>query len=103
PRPFEIKVFGPDLAQLEAYGAQLGEKLGKVEGLEDLYNGVSEPAAEMGMTVKVAEANRAGLTPEQVAQQVSGALLGVEAGNMRLDDRSIGIRTRAPGFVRFDP
>jgi len=102
PRPFEIKVFGSDLAQLEAYGVQLGAKLETVDGLEDFYNGVSEPAAEMGMSVKVAEANRVGLTPEQVAEQVSGALLGVEAGSMRLDDRSIGIRVRAPDSVRFD-
>ena len=35
--------------------------------------------------------------------QVSGALLGVQAGEMRLDDRSVGVRVRAPDSVRFDP
>ena len=34
---------------------------------------------------------------------VSGALLGVEAGAIQLDDRSVGIRVRAPDSVRFDP
>jgi multidrug efflux pump subunit AcrB len=55
------------------------------------------------MTVHQAEANRIGLTPVQVADQVSGALLGQQAGEIRLDDRSVGVRVRAPDSVRFDP
>ena len=55
------------------------------------------------MTINQAEANRVGLTPAQVADQVSGALLGEPAGEIRLDDRSIGVRVRAPDSVRFDP
>ena len=61
--PVEIKLFGPDLAALESYGEKLGEKLEKVDGLEDVYNGVSEPGAELLMHVKTAEANRLGMTP----------------------------------------
>ena len=55
------------------------------------------------MAINAAEANRVGLTPEQVGAAVSGALLGVDAGEMRLDDRSIGVRVRAPDSVRYDP
>ena len=55
------------------------------------------------MTINQAEANRVGLTPQQVADEVGGALLGVPAGEMRLDDRSVGVRVRAPDSVRFDP
>jgi CzcA family heavy metal efflux pump len=102
PRPFEIKLFGSDLTLLESYGKKLGEKLEKVEGLEDLFNGVSEPSAEMAMTINTAEANRVGMTPDEVSTQVSGALLGVDAGALRLEDRSVGIRARAPDSVRFD-
>lgn len=102
-RPVEVKLFGPDLGALEAYGAKLGAKLEAVPGIEDLYDGVSEPAAEMEMTVSSAEANRIGMTPDQVSAQVSGALLGVEAGVVRTEDRSVGVRVRAPDSVRFDP
>ncbi len=101
--PVEIRLFGQDLAQLEAYGTSLGEKLEPVEGLEDLFNGVSEPSAELAMSVAGAEANRVGLTPEQVSSAVSGALLGVDAGEVRLDDRSVAVRVRAPDSVRFNP
>ncbi|HMC57485.1 MAG TPA: efflux RND transporter permease subunit [Gemmatimonadaceae bacterium] len=100
--PVEVKLFGPDLAQLEAYGEKLGEKLEEVPGIEDLFNGVSEPTAELAMSINQAEANRAGMTPADVASQVQGALLGVDAGTMRLEDRSVNIRARAPDSVRFD-
>ncbi len=101
-KPVEIKLFGPDLATLEAYGKQLAASLEPIPGLEDLYNGVSEPSAEMAMAVSAAEANRAGLTPDQVTSAVSGALLGVMAGEVRLEDRSVAVRVRAPDSVRFN-
>jgi CzcA family heavy metal efflux pump len=102
-RPVEIKLFGSDLGTLEAYGKQLEPKLSKIDGLEDVFNGVTEPSAEMMMTISTAEANRAGLTPDQVAGAVSGALLGEPAGEIRLEDRSIGVRVRAPDSVRLSP
>jgi multidrug efflux pump subunit AcrB len=102
-RPVEIKLFGLDLNALEAYAKQLEPKMSKVDGLEDFFSGVAEPSAEMDMTVNQAEANRAGLTPQQVSDATSSALLGVPAGDLRLDDRSVGVRVRAPDSVRFDP
>lgn len=101
--PIEIKLFGADLDALEAYGTKLGERIEKVDGVEDFFNGVVEPTAELAMTVNQAEANRIGLTPLRVSEQVTGALLGIDAGQVRLADRSIGIRVRAPDSVRFDP
>jgi len=101
-RPVEIKLFGPDLEGLERYAQQLAPSLEKISGLEDLFDGVSEPSAEMAMTVDEAEANRVGLNPDQVGASVSGALLGVPAGEIRLEDRSIPVRVRAPDSVRFN-
>jgi len=101
-RPVEIKLFGADLNELEAYARSLDPALSKVDGMEDFYNGVAEPAPELLMHVDAAEANRAGLTPDQVAASVNGALLGVPAGQLRLQDRSIAVRVRAPDAVRGD-
>src|SRR5690349_21221400 len=102
-RPVEIKMFGPDMNALEAYAKKLEPKMSKVDGIEDYFNGVSEPSAEMDMTINQAEANRVGLTPTQVADEVSGALLGEPAGEIRLEDRSVAVRVRAPDSVRFNP
>ncbi|MGH7655992.1 MAG: efflux RND transporter permease subunit [Gemmatimonadaceae bacterium] len=102
PEPVEIKFFGSDLAALQQYAGVVGPKIGKIEGLDDFFGGIGEPAAEMQMKVRGAESARMGLTPEQVSSEVSGALLGVPAGEIHLDDRSIGIRVRAPDSVRFN-
>ena len=56
--PVEIKLFGPDLGALEAYAQRVEPDLAKIEGIEDFYNGVSEPSAEMMMTINGAEASR---------------------------------------------
>jgi CzcA family heavy metal efflux pump len=102
-KPVEIKLFGEQLEQLEGYAKSLGSKVADVNGVEDLYSGVSEPAAEMKLRIRSAEAARVGMDPEQVGAAVSGALLGVEAGEIRRDDRAIGVRVRAPDSVRYDP
>ncbi len=101
-RPVEVKLFGPDLAALEAYARKLEPSMSKIDGIEDFYNGVSEPSAELEMMVSGAEANRIGLTPTQVGKVVAGALLGAPAGEIRLDDRVVGVRVRAPDSVRFN-
>src|SRR5205823_312882 len=74
-----------------------------VQGLEDLYNGVAEPSPELMMRVNQAEADRIGMTPEDVGTTVSAALLGTEAGEIRAEDRPVGVRVRAPDSVRYDP
>jgi CzcA family heavy metal efflux pump len=101
-RPVEVKLFGADLDALEGYAKKLEPDMSKVDGVEDFFNGVAEPAPELTMTIKTAEANRLGLTPDQVATSVSSAMLGVPAGQIRLQDRSINIRVRAPDDVRND-
>ena len=102
-RPIEVKLFGANLEALEAYARSVAPALGKVEGVEDLYDGVSEPSAEMLMRVNGAEASRLGLSPQQVGEALSASLLGVNAGEVRTQDRAIGVRVRAPDSVRFDP
>ena len=102
-RPVEIRFFGQDLTALETYAQKVGPQIEKVDGIEDLYNGVAEPSAEMQMELNEAESNRVGLTPDQVQSAVSGALIGIKAGEVRLDDRSIGVRVRAPDSVRYNP
>jgi multidrug efflux pump subunit AcrB len=101
--PVEVKLFGQDLDALEKYAESLEPEMSKIDGIEDFYNGVSEPSAELLMKIDESEAKRIGLTPEGVGAAVSGALLGVNAGEVRLDDRSIGIRVRAPDSLRNDP
>lgn len=102
-KPVEVKLFGPDLMVLERYAASVTPDIEKISGIEDFYNGISEPTAEMSMAIDAAEAARIGMTPDQVSAAAGGALLGVSAGEVRLEDRSVAVRVRAPDSVRFDP
>jgi multidrug efflux pump subunit AcrB len=102
-KPIEIKLFGERLDTLEAYARRLAPELEGVRGLADLYNGVSQPSAELLMRVNQAEADRIGMTPEDIGSAVSAALLGTAAGEMRAEDRPVAVRVRAPDSVRYDP
>ena len=102
-RPVEIKLFGEPLDTLEAYARRLAPDLGHINGLADLYDGVSEPSAELLMRVHQAETDRLGITPADVGTAASAALLGVRAGEIRTEDRPVGVRVRAADSVRFDP
>ncbi len=101
--PVEIKLFGSDITELESYATSLDSAMAAVSGLEDYFSGVVEPTAEMEMNIASVEANRRGLNPAAVSEVVSSALLGAGAGEIRLDDRSVGVRVRAPDSVRFNP
>ncbi len=101
-RPVEIKMFGEQLDQLDAYAQQVAPDMQKVDGLADLFSGVSEPSPDLMLKVKAAEAARIGMTPEQVGADVSGSIRGVMAGQIRRNDRSVDVRVRAPDSVRFD-
>jgi multidrug efflux pump subunit AcrB len=102
-RPVEIKLYGEPLDTLEAYARRLAPALEKIDGMEDLYDGVSEPTAELLMRVNQAEAERFGMAPVDLGSAVGAALLGVDAGEIRVEDRPVAVRVRAPDSVRFDP
>src|SRR5881296_3857539 len=102
-RPVEVKLYGERLDTLEAYARRLAPALERIAGLQDLYNGVSEPTAELLMRVNQAVADRIGMTPVDVGTAVGAALLGVQAGEIRTEDRPVAVRVRAPDSVRFDP
>lgn len=100
-KPVEIKMFGSQLDTLERYAASIAPKMQAIDGIADVFSGVSEPAAEMLLQVNEAEANRIGLDPQEVGSEVSGAFLGVYAGQLRLEDHTIDVRVRAPDSFRY--
>jgi CzcA family heavy metal efflux pump len=102
-KPVEIKLFGERLDSSEAYAQRLASDLEGIQGLEDLFNGVVEPSPELMMRINQAEADRIGMTPEDVGSTVSAALLGMAAGEIRTGDRPVGVRVRAPDSVRYNP
>jgi CzcA family heavy metal efflux pump len=102
PTPIEVKIFGDDPAVLEQTAEPVEEMLGKIDGVVDIV-GMQRGNPEVTWTVNQAAAGRAGLTVEQVAQQLSAAWLGEASTDLRLLDRRVPVRVRLPDSVRFDP
>ena len=102
PTPVEVKIFGDDPAVLEQTAEPVEDMLGKIDGVVDIV-GMQRGNPEVTWTVDPAAAGRAGLTVEQVAQQLSAAWLGEASTDLRLLDRRVPVRVRLPDSVRFDP
>ena len=102
PTPIEVKIFGDDPEVLEQTAEPVEEMLGKIDGVVDIV-GMQRGNPEVTWTVDPAAAGRAGLSVEQVAQQLSAAWLGEASTDLRLLDRRVPVRVRLPDSVRFDP
>jgi CzcA family heavy metal efflux pump len=103
PRPLEVKIFGPDYAQIHRIADELADKIKGVRGLVDLYSGDERPAPEIRYVMRRDAIARFGATPDGVTTQLDSALLGTQVGAIRRFDRLVNVRVRYPDPVRFDP
>jgi CzcA family heavy metal efflux pump len=102
PSPVEIKLFGEDQAQLAETAKSLADKLGKIKGIVDVKSGVVEAGPELVAHIDPVRAGRAGLTPDAVAQQMQGAMLGDIVTQIIQGDRQVPVRVRYPAAYRSD-
>ena len=101
PQPVEVKIFGDDINELEKLSDEIGPKLQAVKGLVD-FKSVTKGNPEIVFDVDTASAGRLGMTPADIATQVSNGLLGVTKSELRESDRTIPIRVRFPDSFRFN-
>jgi Cu/Ag efflux pump CusA len=102
PRPIEVKLFGPDYAKLHEIADSLAEKIQKLPGLVDLYDGHERDAPNLRFAMRRDEIARLQTNPDEVTAQLEASLAGVQVGSFRKLDRLIGVRVRYPNTVRFD-
>ncbi len=101
PAPIEVKIFGPDPAELERLGQAVGERLASDADLDDLFNGVQGNVPTLRVDVVGNSAARLGVAPAQVINDLAVSLAGREAGYVRVGDQRIAVRVRMPDNVRF--
>jgi len=102
PTPLEVKVFGDDPATLEGLAARVETAIGAVAGVVDVV-GMQKGNPEVEWQVDPVAASRAGLTVDDVANQLSAAWLGTVATELRLLDRTVPVRVRLSDLERSDP
>jgi CzcA family heavy metal efflux pump len=101
PEPVEVKLFGNSMPELEKLASEIGPKVQAIPGIVD-YKAIQKGNPEIVYHVDAALAGRAGMTVDQVSQQVSAGLLGETETSLRQADRTIGIRVRFPDSFRFN-
>lgn len=101
PEPVEIKIFGNDMDTLEKVADEIEPKLVKIPGVVD-FKGLQKGNPEIVFHVDPALAGRAGLTADQVTQQVGAGLLGLTETQLREADRAVDIRVRFPDAFRYN-
>jgi len=100
--PIEVKIFGDDSRTLAGLADQVQHEMEGVKGVVDLV-GPQQGAPETTWQIDPEAAGRAGLTVEQVQNQLAAAWLGQPATDLRLGDRSVPVRVRYPDADRYDP
>ncbi len=100
--PLEVKIFGDDTSTLSRLAEQVQNKMEGVKGVVDLV-GPQRGAPELTWRIDLEAAGRAGLTAEQIQDQLAVAWAGETATHLQVGDRAIPVRVRYPDRDRFDP
>jgi CzcA family heavy metal efflux pump len=103
PRPLEVRVMGEDQAVLARVAADVEKRLDGTPHLVDYYRGVEDEVPLLRYAPDSDAAVRAGLLPEDVADDLETALRGRVVGTVPYFDRLVPVRVRFPDEVRYDP
>ena len=95
PDPIEIKLFSPDLAWLEKNAPRVEAQIKKIPGVVDTFDGLTETGPSINLRVRPADAERFGLTAQDIADAVNTALLGQVSSYVLQGDRIVNIRVMA--------
>jgi len=104
PKPIEVKLFSNDLAFLQKKAPEIEEELKKVPGVVDSFNGLTYTGPSITLRVRQPDAQRFGITADDIATAVNIAKLGKTASSVLEGDRVIAIRVvgDATQFNRID-
>ena len=95
PQPIEVKLFSTDIEFLKRKAPEVKAELEKVRGVVDTFDGLITAGPSLQFRVRYAEAQRFGLTAEDVATAVNTAMLGQTASAVIEGDRVVNIRVLA--------
>ncbi|MEO1094987.1 MAG: efflux RND transporter permease subunit [Cyanobacteria bacterium J06638_28] len=100
--PIELRVYGSDIAQLRAIGNDLRYELSQVDQVIHTSASLTEALPKLALQVDEAQARRAGLDNQAIAQQLQGTLDGSVGGSILDDTETMPVRVRVPDAKRGD-
>ena len=103
PEPVQIKLFNPDPELLSRVARRVADEIGKVPGVVDVQNGIDNTISGPATSFEVDSglATRLGFTTQEVAEDATAILDGVEAPNALIrNGRPYAIRVRLGAETR---
>ncbi|HUV66399.1 MAG TPA: efflux RND transporter permease subunit [Sedimentisphaerales bacterium] len=92
PKPIEVKLFSTDIEFLKREAPQIETEIKKVKGVVDTFDGLMITGPSLDLRLRSRDADRFGLTTDDVAAAVETAMLGQTASAVLEGDRLIDIR-----------
>ncbi len=100
PQPIEVKLFSTDQAWLKKKAPEVEERLKKIPGVVDTFNGLVYAGPTIDLRVRPVDAQRFGLTADDIARAANTAMLGQTASSVLEGDRIVDIRVKVdPGRI----
>lgn len=100
--PIEVRVFGPDLDELQALGKTVRRVLSETPGVIHTQSDLSEALPKLRLEVDEASARLAGLDNQAIARQLDATLEGAFGGSVLEATENLPIRVRVTGSSRSD-
>ena len=100
PQPIEVKLFGPDLAQLQVLAPRVAKQLGKIPGVVEVLDGLRIAGDAIEVRVDRARAGVEGLDPAEVSKQAAALLGGTVAGQIQSGEKLLDVRIWTPQDLR---
>ncbi len=97
PQPIEVKLFSTDTEWLKKKAPEVEAQLKKTQGVVDTFDGLVYTGPTISFHVRTVDAQRFGLTVNDIAQTLNTAMLGQTASWVLEGDRVVDIR------VKVDP
>ena len=98
-QPIEIKLFSTDTDFLKRKAAQIVKSISNVPGVVDITNGINMTGPSIRLKVRVADAERFGLTTQQIGSEVNALMLGRQVTSILESDHLLNVRVK--GDDRF--
>jgi multidrug efflux pump subunit AcrB len=100
PDPIQIYLFSPDQAWLKNIAPRVEAEIAKIPGMVDTFNGLTVTGPSINLRVRPTDAERFGLSVQDIANAVNTAMLGQVSSYVLEGDRVVNIRVLAdPGTV----
>ncbi|OEZ91386.1 cobalt-zinc-cadmium resistance protein CzcA [Janthinobacterium sp. HH106] len=98
-----VKIFGPDLAQLNQFASQVESVLKTIPGNQDVYTVQNDGVQYLRVAVDRLQAGRLGLSVEEIQDALRVQIEGQQAGHAVEGNRRTPILLRADESVRLSP